>query len=81
MCAMALVHSRAARVVLCKPAAGARGPGRDPLSAGGVLTGAGLPRAGGAPPARLHGLSGLNHRFAVFRVDVGEEEGAGRGGG
>lgn len=70
MCAMALLHSRVARVVV-----GARAPG-----ASGVLCGAGvIPQRSDGRARRLHGLPGVNHRYAVFAMPAGWPRGE-RGG-
>jgi tRNA-specific adenosine deaminase 3 len=62
MCAMALLHARVARVVV-----GARAGG-----GAGVLCGAGVvPRGGDGRARRLHGLPGINHRYAVFVMAEG----------
>jgi len=68
MCAMALLHTRAARVIVGSPAPGGTGvltgaPGALPGAGAGVRDKPGLRRR--APPPRLHGLAGLNHRFSV----------------
>ena len=65
MCAMALLHSRVGRVVVKARADRSRG----------VLTGRGVvPARGDGRRTRLHGLPGINHRYAVFVV---EKEGEG----
>ena len=78
MCAMALVHARAARVVIGRPVAGKVGaltgaPGSLPGAGPGVRDRGGIRRRG--PPPRLHGLAGLNHRYEVWVAD-GEAAGA-----
>ena len=73
MCAMALVHARAARVIIGRPE-----PGALPGAGAGLGDRAGKRRG---PPPRLHGLAGLNHRYSVWVVaeEEGEEvEGEGR---
>jgi hypothetical protein len=83
MCAMALVHARAARVIVGRPVRGGRGvlagaPGALPGAGAGVRDRPGRKRRG--PPPRLHGLAGLNHRYSVW-VATEEADGGGGGGG
>jgi len=67
MCAMALVHSRLARVVYCKPDAK-----HGVLGGGGVGSGG----AGGASAGavRLHAQRSLNHHYEVWRLPLQGEE-------
>ena len=68
MCAMALLHSRVGRVVV---------RARAERSCG-VLTGRGVvPARGDGRRTRLHGLPGINHRYAVFVVEEERLEAAG----
>lgn len=78
MCAMALVHARAGRVVVGRGAGGGAGvltgdPGALPGAGAGVRDRAGRRRG---PGPRLHGLAGLNHRYEVWLEEGGGGEAA-----